>query len=82
MIVDEVISIHTPAKGVTSADENGSGFWTISIHTPAKGVTSGSCRATSTSGYFNPHTREGCDVSRDAARNGQPVFQSTHPRRV
>ena len=36
----EIISIHTPAKGVTSNDQCGPVLPSISIHTPAKGVTS------------------------------------------
>ncbi|EEA82732.1 hypothetical protein CLONEX_01348 [[Clostridium] nexile DSM 1787] len=35
-----VISIHTPAKGVTFLDEGEWVLTKISIHTPAKGVTS------------------------------------------
>ena len=35
----EIISIHTPAKGVTSNDQCGPVLPSISIHTPAKGVT-------------------------------------------
>ena len=34
-----VISIHTPAKGVTQQDKTNKFNATISIHTPAKGVT-------------------------------------------
>ena len=34
-----MISIHTPAKGVTNTPTLGSSWITISIHTPAKGVT-------------------------------------------
>ena len=33
----------------------------ISIHTPVKGVTPLRPLAASRVGYFNPHTREGCD---------------------
>ena len=35
----EEISIHTPVKGVTVADEHLVGDRLISIHTPVKGVT-------------------------------------------
>jgi len=34
-----IISIHTPAKGVTTADSYTDTPQAISIHTPAKGVT-------------------------------------------
>ena len=34
-----LISIHTPAKGVTSLRKWGENLGVISIHTPAKGVT-------------------------------------------
>ena len=34
-----VISIHTPAKGVTASDGASNMLIRISIHTPAKGVT-------------------------------------------
>ena len=32
--------------------------------------------------YFNPRTREGCDVFRSSAYPNKKRFQSTHPRRV
>ena len=38
-LVKLLISIHTPAKGVTSVQGDGAGAFLISIHTPAKGVT-------------------------------------------
>ena len=31
---------------------------------------------------FNPRTRVGCDVYRDAAKRGEDMFQPTHPRGV
>ena len=54
----------------------------ISIHAPAKGATSythnqGHCLA-----YFNPRTREGCDIIPLAFQTQHQLFQSTHPRRV
>ena len=64
------ISIHTPVKGVTLLDALRALFSRISIHTPVKGVTLRSqirvCRALD----FNPHTREGCDGSREPDRVG------------
>ena len=38
------------------------GFEQISIHTPARGVTLQKKRCLKSTIYFNPHTREGCDV--------------------
>ena len=35
----DVISIHTPARGVTRAGTYRTAYITISIHTPARGVT-------------------------------------------
>ena len=60
---DSGISIHTPVKGVTF-----SYFWlgpfpVISIHTPVKGVTMEYTLNGVTNTDFNPHTREGCDLS-------------------
>ena len=37
--VAEVISIHTPARGVTVYISSMDRFYIISIHTPARGVT-------------------------------------------
>ena len=57
------ISIHTPVKGVTAVGMPGARVpRDISIHTPVKGVTSQGDRAPRPGFYFNPHTREGCDV--------------------
>ena len=35
----------------------------ISIHAPAKGATSNTWGNIAKSDYFNPRTREGCDIS-------------------
>ena len=76
------ISIHTPAKGVTTDMLGDKVSYTISIHTPAKGVTRRACPRILIQIYFNPHTREGCDsiYLDDLTYDG--IFQSTHPRRV
>ena len=37
----------------------------ISIHTPVKGVTSHIIISYLYQSYFNPHTREGCDLPKD-----------------
>ena len=58
----ECISIHAPARGATftiSYDENE--YNAISIHAPARGATTSSLYSSSSSIYFNPRTREGCD---------------------
>ena len=56
-----LISIHTPAKGVTIDDIQRVFEIAISIHTPAKGVTEMSRDTSVTNLDFNPHSREGRD---------------------
>ena len=56
-----VISIHTPAKGVTRAASASFIAFGISIHTPAKGVTDSSVTFFPHVINFNPHPREGGD---------------------
>jgi len=60
------ISIHAPVKGATCCGVVFNDFPEISIHAPVKGAT----RIHSISGigsrYFNPRTREGCDVGTSA----------------
>ncbi len=56
------ISIHTPAKGATPVGIEDHRREKISIHTPAKGATSRLQFRYQSPGYFNPHTREGCDL--------------------
>ena len=57
-----IISIHTPAKGVTTFILNfPEDVWGISIHTPAKGVTNRKFNTRSKNNNFNPHSREGSD---------------------
>ena len=55
------ISIHTPAKGVTSIFYNYELGLQISIHTPAKGVTTAAALWRMVQHDFNPHSREGSD---------------------
>ena len=57
-----LISIHTPAKGVTGRVSGACAYGLISIHTPAKGVTKKSRCMQSDGKDFNPHSREGSDV--------------------
>ena len=56
-----MISIHTPAKGVTDTQGARLDWEYISIHTPAKGVTLTNHDDTLVLGNFNPHSREGSD---------------------
>ena len=72
------ISIHTPVKGVTAGRRPAGLDPLISIHTPVKGVTCHTGRATS-SRYFNPHTREGCD-GLDAAEKIEHSDFNPHTR--
>ena len=71
------ISIHTPVKGVTRAAQRSHRGMGISIHTPVKGVTASAATTVAASGYFNPHTREGCDNTR-SARPVAPLPISIH----
>ena len=64
------ISIHTPAKGVTYDERIRKRKEAISIHTPAKGVTGLSPKIIRTSTDFNPHSREGSDVSSASNASG------------
>ncbi len=57
----DLISIHTPVKGVTIRAVHDVREGRISIHTPVKGVTVYPGGAGVAITDFNPHTREGCD---------------------
>ena len=56
-----MISIHTPARGVTYGACICCCRITISIHTPARGVTYQPCYRGGVYSDFNPHSREGSD---------------------
>ena len=60
LTVQEVISIHTPVKGVTCAERQRFSGDDISIHTPVKGVTPPVERY-QIANVISIHTREGCD---------------------
>ena len=60
IIPDNVISIHTPMKGVTLKRKSIPCSVIISIHTPMKGVTLWQ-RGTLRLHHFNPHSHEGSD---------------------
>ena len=77
------ISIHAPAKGATVSIKLLLPLYsTISIHAPAKGATQMDQQKKSKYQYFNPRTREGCDVQDLRSFRQMVLFQSTHPRRV
>ena len=76
-----MISIHTPAKGVTGGGLSGTLVYTISIHTPAKGVTENGYIYGGRAVYFNPHPREGGDMQLLQGDCLELIFQSTPPRR-
>ena len=77
----DAISIHTPAKGVTSVPHQMPADDVISIHTPAKGVTSTTGGSTVSTVNFNPHSREGSDTTEILDTLNLTGFQSTLPRR-
>ena len=60
------ISIHAPVKGATIPAFLRSMTGRISIHAPVKGATYRHRRRPTTNRYFNPRTREGCDLFDDA----------------
>ena len=77
---DILISIHAPVKGATFRildflDVNN----LISIHAPVKGATTIGISRTTTTFYFNPRTREGCDSNTLLSLMDEAIFQSTHP---
>ena len=51
----------------------------ISIHAPVKGATSPHDDVNRANWYFNPRTREGCDVNTPRFLFDKSLFQSTHP---
>ena len=57
-----VISIHTPARGVTRLQMRLEVINDISIHTPARGVTQTKTPTIVNKKYFNPHSRKGSDI--------------------
>ena len=61
---DATISIHAPAKGATLALVEKIAERHISIHAPAKGATWQTTKLIFSLSYFNPRTREGCDLKK------------------
>ena len=74
-----MISIHTPAKGVTGERLTQAATLDISIHTPAKGVTYTINDKIGLPPNFNPHPREGGDRYSMARRTSAADF-NPHPR--
>ena len=66
------ISIHAPVKGATTCRVFGGPQRAISIHAPVKGATCSASTAAGRSGYFNPRTREGCDLG--TGQRSNPPF--------
>ncbi len=58
-----VISIHAPVKGATRRKAFQVAQGVISIHAPVKGATYCKVILCAVFHYFNPRTREGCDVA-------------------
>ena len=78
-VVLAVISIHAPVKGATKPCLCFFISTIISIHAPVKGATIVTSKKSLTLSYFNPRTREGCDVNLLFALSSTILFQSTHP---
>ena len=75
-----LISIHAPVKGATLGEIlQISAFFVISIHAPVKGATAARQAMPENMRYFNPRTREGCDVYCKLDKVQVVQFQSTHP---
>ena len=77
-----LISIHTPAKGVTEDLEQSAKTMQISIHTPAKGVTDGIYKLQRADIDFNPHSREGSDTSMHLITDKQRISIHTPAKGV
>ena len=74
-----VISIHTPARGVTCYATGISRQQAISIHTPARGVTVFTPDELGLPADFNPHSRTGSDIVVTYENYKGGTFQSTLP---
>ena len=79
----QLISIHTPARGVTFIQTYVLPVIQISIHTPARGVTKQAAEAKMIYENFNPHSRTGSDASgRDAGVGVKKISIHTPARGV
>ena len=79
VVITDVVSIHTPVKGVTTIANDVEGNPIVSIHTPVKGVTLSRLQALQMYLCFNPHAREGRDTIENDIRHSGKLFQSTRP---
>ena len=77
-----LISIHTPARGVTEVEVFDEDRELISIHTPARGVTFPMPKPVSGKGDFNPHSRTGSDEEDMAKANRYLISIHTPARGV
>ena len=76
------VSIHAPTKGATSLFlqlPSNRGCFNPRTH---EGCDPRPSQCWPCPPCFNPRTHEGCDVNQPEHTKIQPVFQSTHPRRV
>ena len=64
-----LISIHTPAQGVTVPVVSVPFVMLISIHTPAQGVTQRYAHNQCCNHDFNPHSRTGSDLRQKEKRH-------------
>jgi len=69
-----MVSIHTPARGVTFEIRLRLLLDLVSIHTPARGVTKGELRTCHANQRFNPHSRTGSDVDLAGKIKGRYSF--------
>ena len=75
------ISIHTPAKGVTAANQVIVNNAKISIHTPAKEVTVVTTEIrVGRIDYLNPHSREGSDFQNFVKNYNSDIDFNPHSR--
>ena len=78
--LDDIISIHAPARGATCCIFNASDRDTISIHAPARGATSKDKTDNIPHPNFNPRSRKGSDFALQATGTPVLLFQSTLPQ--
>ena len=71
---DKGISIHAPVKSATMSWILISKIDFISIHAPVKSATGKPVDWLKGRGYFNPRTREECDVSQSAPKTTRKYF--------
>ena len=62
ILIMDLISIHTPTRGVTGNFKQAGYTAEISIHTPTRGVTERPHFISDYLQYFNPHSHKGSDL--------------------